>query len=41
MTGASAAVRAIAARKEREAGVLSLQDLHARESGRRKAGTGG
>jgi carbamoyl-phosphate synthase large subunit len=41
MTGASAAVRAIAARREREAGVLSLQELHARESGRRKAGTGG
>ena len=41
MTGASAAVRAIAARQEREAGVLSLQELHAQESGRSKAEAGG
>ncbi|MGZ8666182.1 MAG: carbamoyl-phosphate synthase large subunit, partial [Solirubrobacterales bacterium] len=41
MTGASAAVRAIAARKEHEAGVWSLQDLHAQGSGRDKAEAGG
>ena len=41
MTGASAAVRAIAARREREAGVLSLQELHAQGSGRSKAARGG
>jgi carbamoyl-phosphate synthase large subunit len=41
MTGASAAVRAIAARKEHEAGVWSLQDLHAQGSDRNKAEAGG
>ena len=38
MTGASAAVRAIAARREREAEVRSLQELHAASSAPARAG---
>jgi carbamoyl-phosphate synthase large subunit len=41
MTGASAAVRAIAARREREAEVRSLQELHRAEIRSQKSETGG
>ncbi len=41
MTGASAAVRAIAARREREAEVWSLQELHSPELRAQKSQTGG